>query len=215
MQRPQNAGVRRTLFALVAWAAALAGCDSESSLREVPWGGGARRDGTCPRSGGTVILVLGGETSASGLSRFPSTVVWITAALALLVVVGVVSRKAGFSLVWYDEVAAILLAWLTYYGAALAALHRAHLGLPNLVRRAPRSARLVLSVLREAAIIGFFALAAWMGLDLLAVLGGTFLVSLPWLPAQIVYSAIPVGAVFFIVAELTVVVEDWQRSRTA
>ena len=150
------------------------------------------------------------------LSRFLEVaVVGITASLALLVVAGVVSRKAGFSLVWYDEVAAILLAWLTYYGAALAALHRAHLGLPNLVQRAPRSARLVLGVLRETAIIGFFALAAWMGLDLLAVLGGTFLVSLPWLPAQIVYSAIPIGAVFFIVAELTVVVEDWQRSRPA
>ena len=73
----------------------------------------------------------------------------------------------------------------------------------------------MLGVLRETGIIGFFALAAWMGLDLLAVLGGTFLVSLPWLPAQIVYSAIPVGAVLFIVAELTLVVEDWQRSRPA
>ena len=67
-----------------------------------------------------------------------AAVVGITAGLALLVVVGVISRKAGASLVWYDEVAAILLAWLTYYGAALAALHRAHLGFPNLVRLAPR-----------------------------------------------------------------------------
>lgn len=150
------------------------------------------------------------------LSRFLEvTVVGITVALALLVVVGVASRKAGYSLVWYDEVAAILLAWVTYYGAALAALHRAHLGLPNLVRRAPRPARLVLGVLREGAIIGFFALAAWMGVDLMAALGGTFLVSLPWLPAQIVYSAIPIGAVLFIVAELTVTVEDWQRGRAA
>ena len=147
------------------------------------------------------------------LSRFLEVaVVGITAALALLVVAGVASRKAGFSLVWYDEVAAILLAWLTYYGAALAALHRAHLGLPNLVQRAPKSAQIVLGVLREAAIIGFFALAAWMGLDLMKALGGTFLVSLPWLPAQIVYSAIPVGAVLFIIAELTVAV---QRSRSA
>lgn len=150
------------------------------------------------------------------LSRFLEvTVVGITVALALLVVVGVASRKAGYSLVWYDEVAAILLAWVTYYGAALAALHRAHLGLPNLVRRAPRPARLVLGVLREGAIIGFFALAAWMGVDLMAALGGTFLVSLPWLPSQIVYSAIPIGAVLFIVAELTVTVEDWQRGRAA
>lgn len=133
------------------------------------------------------------------------------AALALLVVVGVASRKLGYSLVWYDEVAAILLAWLTYYGAALAALHRAHLGFPNLVRRAPPSVRRPLVILREALIVGFFALAGWMGLDLLAALGGTFLVSLPWLPSGIVYSAIPIGAALFVVAEVAAAVEGWQR----
>ena len=150
------------------------------------------------------------------LSRFlEAAVIGITAALAILVLVGVASRKAGFSLVWYDEVAAILLAWLTYYGAALAALHRAHLGLPNLVQRAPHRVRLALVVLKEIAIVGFFALAAWMGLDLLSALGGVFLVSLPWLPAAIVYSAIPVGAVLFIVAELTVAIDGWKRDGPA
>ena len=150
------------------------------------------------------------------LGRFlEAAVVGITASLAILVVVGVASRKAGYSLVWYDEVAAILLAWLTYYGAALAALHRAHLGLPNLVQRAPRRLRLALGLLREIAIVGFFALAAWMGVELLSVLGGVFLVSLPWLPAGIVYSAIPVGATLFIVAEITVAIEGWKRGGVA
>ena len=141
-------------------------------------------------------------------------VVGITASLALLVVAGVISRKAGYSLVWYDEVAAILLAWLTYYGAALAALNRAHIGFPNLVRHAPPRVRRGFKVLREFAIVGFFAIAAWMGVELLAVLGGTFLVSLPWLPARIVYSAIPVGATLFIVAEVTAAVEAWEREGT-
>ena len=59
----------------------------------------------------------------------------LMASLAIVVVVGVIFRKAGASLVWYDEVASILLAWLTYYGAALAALHRAHIGMPTLVQR--------------------------------------------------------------------------------
>ncbi len=146
----------------------------------------------------------------TGLDRLLQVfVVGMMAALALLVVVGVISRKAGYSLVWYDEVAAILLAWLTYYGAALAALHRAHLGLPNLVRRAPSALRPPLAILREALILGFFGLAAWMGLGLIKVLGGTFLVSLPWLPSGIVYSAIPIGAVLFIVAEVVAVAEAW------
>ena len=137
-------------------------------------------------------------------------VIVITVALATLVIVGVASRKAGFSLVWYDEVAAILLAWLTYYGAALAALRRAHLGFPNLVRRASLPTRRALVVFREIAIVGFFALTAWLGVGLMDAVGGTFLVSLPWLPAQVVYSAIPIGATLFIVAELTAAIEDWK-----
>jgi TRAP-type C4-dicarboxylate transport system permease small subunit len=40
-------------------------------------------------------------------------------ALAVVVVVAVAYRYGGASLVWYDEVAAIMLVWLTYYGAAL------------------------------------------------------------------------------------------------
>ena len=55
----------------------------------------------------------------------------LVGALAVVVVMGVGFRKFGAALVWYDEVASILLAWLTYYGAALAALKRAHIGFPK------------------------------------------------------------------------------------
>ena len=64
-----------------------------------------------------------------------AVVLFLMIALAVVVVVGVVFRKAGASLVWYDEVASLMLAWLTYYGAALAALHRGHIGMPTLVDR--------------------------------------------------------------------------------
>ena len=48
-------------------------------------------------------------------------------ALAVEVTVGVVFRYSGHSLVWYDEVASMLLAWLTFYGSALAVAEaRAH-----------------------------------------------------------------------------------------
>ncbi len=53
--------------------------------------------------------------------------------LAVVVMLAVAYRYGGASLVWYDEVAAIMLVWLTYYGAALAALRRAHLGFPGIV----------------------------------------------------------------------------------
>ena len=43
-------------------------------------------------------------------------------ALTVIIVLGFVYRYTGHSLVWYDEIASIGLAWLTYYAGALAAL---------------------------------------------------------------------------------------------
>ena len=122
--------------------------------------------------------------------------------LALVVVVGVVVRKAGASLIWYDEVASILLAWLTYYGAALAALHRAHIGMPTLVDRLTGRARVALVLVGEVCTLAFFGVLTWAGVRVLTVLGGTSLVSLPAVPMSVAQSAIPIGAVLFIVAQL-------------
>ena len=129
-------------------------------------------------------------------------VLTLITALAVVVIVGVVFRKAGASLIWYDEVASILLAWLTYYGAALAALHRAHIGMPTLVDRLSGRVRLAVVLFGETVTICFFGLLAWAGVRVLAVLGGTTLVSLPSVPASVAQSVIPIGAVLFIVAQL-------------
>lgn len=123
-------------------------------------------------------------------------------ALALVVVVGVAFRKAGASLVWYDEVASILLAWLTYYGAALAALHRAHIGMPTLVDRARGRVRTVMVLAGEVCAIAFFAVLTWAGIRVLSVLGGTTLVSLPEVPMALAQSVIPIGGALFILAQL-------------
>jgi len=62
--------------------------------------------------------------------------------LLALLVVAVIFRKAGMSLGWYDEVAVVLLAWITCYGSALASLKRAHIGFPELVEALPRRLRI-------------------------------------------------------------------------
>ncbi len=129
-------------------------------------------------------------------------VIAIVVSLSCLVVVAVIFRKLGYSLVWYDEVAAILLAWLTFYGAALAAIHHAHIGFPKLVEKCRGRSRRALFLASKCLVVGFFALAAWMGLKMMAVLGDTYLVSLPWLPARIVYSAIPIGSALFVIVEI-------------
>lgn len=129
-------------------------------------------------------------------------VVGLMVALALVVVVGVGFRKAGASLVWYDEVASILLAWLTYYGAALAALNRAHIGMPTLVDRLQGGVRTAVILVGEACTLAFFGMLAWAGVRVLSVLGGTTLVSLPGVPMAVAQSVIPIGAVLFIIAQM-------------
>jgi TRAP-type transport system small permease protein len=140
-------------------------------------------------------------------------VIILMAALTILVVVAVVFRKIGGALVWYDEMASILLAWLTYYGAAYAALKRGHIGFGTVVQHFPAGVRRVTDVVSEVIVIGFFALAAYAGWRVVQVLSGTTLVSLPWMPMTVTQSVIPIGAVLFIVAELLSMRQrDWAES---
>ena len=126
----------------------------------------------------------------------------LVTAMALLVVLGVVFRKSGAALVWYDEVASILLAWLTYYGAALVALSRGHIGVPVLIERLRGPARTCVVLAGEVSVIAFFVVLAWAGLQVQSALAGTALVSLPGVPAALAQSVIPIGAVLCIVAQL-------------
>jgi TRAP-type C4-dicarboxylate transport system permease small subunit len=129
----------------------------------------------------------------------------ITAALVVslttLIIMGAVFRYAGASLTWYDEVASVGLVWLTYYGAALGALKGAHIGFPGIVNAMPPRWRLAAALFAEACVFLFFGILAYTGWQVLMVLHGVNLVSLPWVPVQFTQSVIPIGAVLFMVAE--------------
>ena len=142
-----------------------------------------------------------------------SFVALLLVSLTIVVVIAVVYRRAGHSLVWYDEVASVLLAWLTYYGAALAALKRAHIGFSGLVDGLPPRLHLAGVLFGELCVIGFFALLAWTGWQVLQVLKGIHLVSLPWVPVQVTQSVIPIGALLFIAAQLLSLPEVLRRAR--
>lgn len=137
------------------------------------------------------------------------------AALAIIILLGVLYRKLGISLVWYDEVASIMLAWLTYYGAALAALKRSHIGFAGLVNAMPPKLRVAAVLLAEAIIIGFFATIAWYGYQVLVILEGDSMVSLPWVPTAFTQSVIPIGAVLFILGQLFSLPELLAQARGA
>ena len=136
-------------------------------------------------------------------------------ALAVEVTVGVIFRYAGYSLTWYDEVASILLAWVTYYGSALAALRRAHLGVPELVRTLPSAARVALAIVAEGCVFAFFLVLAWVGYSVLEVLFTDHLVSLPAISVAYTQSVIPISAVLFIIAEALCLPEILREARSA
>ncbi len=145
-----------------------------------------------------------------GLTAF---VIFQMAALAVVILYAVVCRKLGVSLVWYDEVASIQLAWLTYYGAALAALHRAHIGFPGLVNALPPALRVPAVWVGEVCVIGFFVLLSWFGVEVLVILEGDTLISLPGVSTRLTQSVIPVGGVLFIVAQLLSLPEVLRQAR--
>jgi len=131
---------------------------------------------------------------------------WVVSALMVIlaveVTVGVVFRAAGHSLIWYDEVASVLLAWLTFYGAALASFKRAHIGCPELVDALPWRLRRAFNIAAEIIVIAFFLLLGWVGASVLPILATDALVSLPAVPMSFVQSVIPISSTLIVVAEL-------------
>ena len=128
-------------------------------------------------------------------------VILIMVSLTVIVLVAVIYRKAGDSLSWYDEVASVLLAWLTYYGAALAAIHREHIGFAGVIQALKPAVRIPFIIISEIIILAFFALLAWVGFDVLVILRGDTLISLPQVPTRLTQSVIPIGAILFFIAE--------------
>ena len=138
--------------------------------------------------------------------RYGRALEWVVTVLMIVlfaeVTLGVVFRALGRSLIWYDEIASVLLAWLTFYGAALASVKRAHIGCPELVDALPWRARRALNIVAEVLVIAFFVLLGGVGAWIMPVLATDALVSLPEVPMSIVQSVIPISAALIVLAEL-------------
>jgi len=132
--------------------------------------------------------------------------------LAVAVIVGVGFRWADNALEWYDEVASVLLAWLTYYGASLGALKRAHIGVPGLVAAMSPKFRLPCVILAEACVFAFFGGLAWFGVIVMDALEGETLVTLETVSLQFTQSVIPIGAVLYMIAELLNLPQIWREA---
>src|SRR5690606_26575715 len=140
-------------------------------------------------------------------------VITLLVALTVIVLMSVSYRKMGWALVWYGECAPILLAWRTYYGAALTALMRAHIGLPGRTNSLRPRLRVPGACAGSAVATLFFAMLAWYGTQALIILEGDTMVSLPSVPTRLTQSVIPIGAVLFILAQLFSLPELLEQAR--
>ena len=139
--------------------------------------------------------------------------VFLMVLLTTVVIVAVLARLMGASFSWYDEVAAIMLAWITYYGSALAALRRSHIGFDTVLLALPPRFRMAAVIAGEAIVVIFFVLMAIAGFEVLAVLDGMMLTSLRWVPIQFTQSVIPIGAILFILCQLLSLPDYWAKTR--
>jgi TRAP-type C4-dicarboxylate transport system permease small subunit len=62
-------------------------------------------------------------------------------------------------------------------------------------------------------VIGFFALLSWFGVQVLLILEGDTMVSLPSVPTQFTQSVIPIGGILFILAQLASLPEVLRQAR--
>jgi TRAP-type C4-dicarboxylate transport system permease small subunit len=136
-------------------------------------------------------------------------------ALTALVSVAATLRYAGTGISFYDEVAPILLSWVTFFGAALVALKRGHLGFDNVIRGLPEGAKRVAFVLSEALTVTFFLALAWGGYRLLGIVSGEHLVTLPWVTSAAVQSVMPIASLAYVAAELLTIPDAWRKLHTA
>lgn len=123
-------------------------------------------------------------------------------ALTLAVIYSTTMRYLGSSPSWYDEIASVMLAWLTYFGATYAIFLRQHMSFSGLVIALPRTLAVVVALISELLVIGFFAVVAWYGNAVLAVAKWDALLSLPWMTLDIVQSVIPITSLLMIVGTL-------------
>lgn len=151
--------------------------------------------------------------------RYGLVLEWVVGALVIIlaveVTVGIVFRAIGQSLVWYDEIASIMLAWLTFYGSALASVRRAHIGCPEVVDQMPPALKRVVDIVAQLLVIAFFALLGWIGLIIMPILAGDTLVSLPEIPMNVVQSVIPISAVLILIAEVMHLIDLFGNKRTS
>lgn len=137
----------------------------------------------------------------------------VLAAMAAVVFVNVFCRFVlQFSLSWADEVAQVLMVWLTFLGAGVAMRDRMHYAFDYLVRRLPAgwqpgvvAGGHLLSILMTVLLIRWSGEVVWRITEWVMPATG-------W-PRSWVYAACPVGCTFLLLYQVRNLLADWRSPR--
>jgi C4-dicarboxylate transporter DctQ subunit len=140
------------------------------------------------------------------LGRLVALVEWwavcLLAAMVVLVCVAVFFRYVlNSSLTWYDEFASYILVWLTFYGCVVADHRRRHIGFELVVDKLAPTARKVVDVIAELAVLGFQFVLFYYGWVLTERMGDETAISLPWVKVTWISSVLPIsGALLLLIS---------------
>lgn len=140
------------------------------------------------------------------------------AILVLDVLLGVASRYLwGAQVKWTEELATILLIWVSFLGAAAAFEARAHLGIDFLTARFSPSARRKTELAAHLCTIGFVVIAFLFGGSILVRQALIHRNILPALQVSdvVMYLPLPVSGVFILIYEIANLASDWKPKESA
>jgi TRAP-type C4-dicarboxylate transport system permease small subunit len=124
--------------------------------------------------------------------------VFFLASMSIIVAANVFCRFVlNFSLYWADELAQILLVWLTFIGAALAMREKTHYALLFLSDRLEGRNRKILTVIRHILVLGSILSLLYFS-TIVAVRIGLWLMPATEISRSLVYSACPVGCLLML-----------------
>lgn len=138
-----------------------------------------------------------------GLTRILQWVVIVLMAVLVLDVIwGVISRYAfGQQAKWSEELARLLLVWVSLFGASVAFAMKAHLGLDYFAEKLHPDAKKLNSVLGGGIALAFaivvFLVGGWTLMQN-TMDSGQQMVALP-LPMWVKYAALPISGAFMVV----------------
>ena len=130
--------------------------------------------------------------------------------LIIIVITAVAARILDISITWYDELASVVLVWLTYIGGAYVALIRGHMSFDGLLMSLSPKLQKIVFAIAEITVMAFFLIMGYYGYLVLDVFADETMVSIPWVHLSFTQAVIPIASVLFILARLFAMPRAWQ-----